>query len=443
MSMSGDQNWGAAKRPAWHLAALIAGVVVVVVAIVVAVVLVMPRLAPTTSSDDANPPTQPEPGTPTPISGINPALVWSHALGRDRATNLEAVAVTADGGIVTVGYSSSVTGDFQTDGDQTALVVVFDGIGDIQWTRLMSDYPGSEFKSVAVGPDGFIYAVGYTAASSKSAFVVKLSPTGDIVWEHTHGGTGLDVFYDVKANDAGLVIAGYTDAKNGDMPATHGGCDALLVSMTFDGAVNWAKTFGGKADDMFYSVRFGLDGTIVVAGFTASHNGDFGDPRGDSNALVAGFTPDGALVWHKVFGGSGLDLFNAVSVTPDGSYFLAGGTYSTDGDLPPSNTGSIMGVYGTCTSDMADCQWHHGPDIDYYGAAVTPGGLAVAVGNTWNVGVLNFNDGTTRTGQAIPNSYPEGDYLAVAATADNQVVAVGIAEGNNSWDALVVAISFT
>jgi len=416
------------KRDAWPIA-IIAGIVVIIVAIAVVVVMVvLQSAAPSTPIE--HPASAPESSTSKPALGVNPVLQWSRDLTDDGFDHSWAVAVTADGGIVVVGH----------DGSPYAMAAMYNGMGDTQWTVVLKDYPGSQFRSVAIGPDGSIYAVGESAVPGKLYLAAKFSPTGDIVWARTYGGSYLAFFFDVAAFGDGIIVAGGTDSTDGDMPATHGGTDALLANIGPDGDIVWAKTFGGGADENFYSVAIGLDGTIVASGFSRSHDGDFADGRGDSDALVAGFTPAGDLAWYKSFGGSDMDLFNVISIAPDGSYFMAGCTSSMDGDLPhPAKDPGLVGIYGTCATDMTGCQWYKGTDSDYYGGIVTSGGMAVAVGGEWNVGALNLNDGTSRSGQAIPIKYPNGDYNDAAGMLDNEVVAVGITGG---FSPIMVAIGF-
>jgi len=445
--------------------AIVFGAVVVAIAVVVTVAMVVWHVAspnstpvPTpASSATSQEPSQEQSLEPTESSytgGITPTILWAQKYGGLSYNFFNGVAVASDGSIVAVGDTNALTSEFgDTNGSQTAMIAMFDGQGNIVWAKTMSQYDAEEFKAVAIGQDGSIYAVGSSIASDKGSVVAKLTPTGDIVWVNTFGGKGIDIFWDVVADGDGIIVVGYTDSKDGDMPATHGGLDALMAKITPDGDVTWEKTFGGSKDDVFYSVTVGLDGTIVAAGFSGSQNGNFADPRLDSNAIIAGFSDDGALLWSKVFGGNDLDLFNAISTAPDGSYFVAGGTWSKDGDWPTKGDG-LRAVFGACSPDMAQCQWNLGPSGDFYGAAVTTGGVGVAGGgdsspSNWIMGVTNLNTGDKVSGQAVPNQYTHGTYQGLAALPDNQVVAVGCTEMASDTDsflgdvyAVIVVLAF-
>ena len=63
----------------------------------------------------------------------------------------------------------------------------------------------------------------------------------------------------------------------------------------------WARAFGGTGDDRVYSVQETSDGGFVVGGYTVS----FG--AGDQDALVLRLDSNGAVVWQKAYGGTGLD----------------------------------------------------------------------------------------------------------------------------------------
>jgi len=446
------------KRRGWILPVAVAGVVALAVVVAIVVALVISRSAspstPTATMPSAPVSTQPSP-EPTPVAytgGITPTILWAKVYGGEAYDMFNAVTVTADGSIIAAGYTRSMTGDFgSTYGTDTAVVAMFDGQGNIEWATTFADEQADEFKGVAIGQDGSIYAVGSSVASDKGSVVVKLTPAGDIVWVRAFGGSGIDIFWGVVADGDGIIVAGYTDSTDGDIPATHGELDALLASITQDGDIAWAKTFGGSKDDVFYSVTIGVDGAIVAAGFSKSHDGDFADPRGDSNALIASFSAAGELTRSKVFGGGDTDLFNAISTAPDGSYFIGGGTWSMDGDLPHVGPKfSITSVYGMCSNDLATCRWEAGSGGDLYGATVTDGGVGVSVGGeNWLMGVQNLNTTETVSGQAIPVKYQYGTYQGVAALPNNQVVAVGVAQTARvtdvlmgQYDAVIVVIGF-
>jgi hypothetical protein len=120
--------------------------------------------------------------------------------------------------------------------------------------------------------------------------------------------------------------------------------DAFVAKFTVDGALVWAKTFGGDLDDAVTAIAAGPDGSVVAVG----HYGgtvDF-DPGpgvdshtvagGDREPFVLKLAADGSFVWVRTF--PAIDFASsdahAVVVASDGSVFVAG-DFSGGIDLDP------------------------------------------------------------------------------------------------------------
>ena len=95
--------------------------------------------------------------------------------------------------------------------------------------------------------------------------------------------------------------------------------DLILVKLSEEGAVDWAKVMlGGSSQDDGHSVVATNDGGYVVAGHTQSYG------AGDYDVFVVKFTHDGSISWARTFGHPGYDFVNSVALTRDGGYVLAG-----------------------------------------------------------------------------------------------------------------------
>ena len=99
----------------------------------------------------------------------------------------------------------------------------------------------------------------------------------------------------------------------------------------------WSTYMGGAGEDWGRAVAVASDGTILLAGRTASttdmalnghqmvHGG------GDHDAYMAWSTAEGELIRATYFGGTSEDNGHAVAVMADGGAVLVGGTDSPDG----------------------------------------------------------------------------------------------------------------
>lgn len=169
-------------------------------------------------------------------------------------------------------------------------------------------------------------------------WVLKLSAAGDIEWQKSFGGPGNEAAFDIRqTTDTGYIFVGRTSSANGHVTENKGGFDMWVVKLTPTGALQWQHTFGGTADDNLMSVMQTSDGGYIVAGDTYSANGDITGSHGSEDYWVAKLSASGSIEWKKCYGGANADYAQSVRVTPDGDYIIAGGSNSVDGDV----TGNI------------------------------------------------------------------------------------------------------
>jgi len=400
------------------------------VAVVVVVALVVAGLRFFSGASQSPQSTSPSPTDTGPIpadTGSYPRLEVPIVtlVGGDGYDVFYGVAVTADGGIVAVGSTDSRGGTFKTHLESAAVVVMFDGGGNVSWARTMKLDVESFFKAVAIGADGSIYAVGTVYMPEgdpqcrSHGLAVKLTPSGDVVWHETYRDGCNDYFEDVVASDEGVIVVGFSELLGDESRS-------LITSISADGDLVWSKTYGDNRVELLYSATLGLDGTIVAVGHSDSRE----SADDASNAgLIAGFSPNGDRLWTREIRGSGWDIFKSVSTAPDNTFFVVGRTTSRDGDLPfASAPGNYVPVYGvfTVTGSPVSFNADASQAKEFNGSTVTSDGLAVAVGGeNLLVGVLTMRDGSYANTEVASVGRAFGEFFATAALVGDRVVAVG------------------
>ena len=94
---------------------------------------------------------------------------------------------------------------------------------------------------------------------------------------------------------------------------------------------SWAKTIGGSGTDVAKQVRMQGD-KIITVGYSSSFDGDWdGTLMRPTDMFITRMDLNGNIEMKKRLGGNGYDISNAVEVTSDGGYIMAGVTNSTDG----------------------------------------------------------------------------------------------------------------
>jgi hypothetical protein len=102
-------------------------------------------------------------------------------------------------------------------------------------------------------------------AGSNDIFLIKTDAKGNIQWAKTYGGTADDLASSVQqTSDGGYIVVGYTYSFGA------GGYDIFLIKTDAKGNIQWAKTYGGATDDGASSVQQTSDGGYIVAGWTYS-----------------------------------------------------------------------------------------------------------------------------------------------------------------------------
>ena len=116
-----------------------------------------------------------------------------------------------------------------------------------------------------------------------------------------------------------------------------------FAAMAQEGSLIWQKCYGGSGADSARSIANTADGGYFIAGVTYSNDGNVTgnhNPTGNfSDVWVIKVNQSGGLVWQKTFGGSFQDQANSVFATNDGGAVIAGWTSSNDGD--------VTGLHGT------------------------------------------------------------------------------------------------
>lgn len=167
-----------------------------------------------------------------------------------------------------------------------------------------------------------------------SILILLITPmTAQIEWSQTIGGSSIDSAWKlIESDDGNYVVVGGHRSSDGDFTSNQGGSDCLVFSLDSNGDLIWLTSFGGTLRDDLRDIIQTADGGFLVAGHTYSNDGDFGASNGDSEVMVAKLDAEGTIVWNKLYGGLEKDDSFALSLTNDGGFILACGSYSTDGD---------------------------------------------------------------------------------------------------------------
>tara|TARA_Y100001954_G_scaffold177725_1_gene188918 strand:+ start:1898 stop:4276 length:2379 start_codon:yes stop_codon:yes gene_type:complete len=164
----------------------------------------------------------------------------------------------------------------------------------------------------------------------RDAYLSKVKDNGKIFFTHTFGGKYDDVAYSLcKYDQNSFILAGTTKSKDGDVESQHHGDDDMwIVKMNKIGEIDWERCVGGTENDLARSVVLNAKKQIVAVGYSQSKDRDVKRSYGNMDGMMTILSDTGKVLMVRNYGGNSNDWFNDVCLTSDGGYLFIGGTKS-------------------------------------------------------------------------------------------------------------------
>ncbi|QDU89475.1 Beta-propeller repeat protein [Pirellulimonas nuda] len=248
-------------------------------------------------------------------SAMGQTLEWIQQWGSPQDDVGSGVSADAFGNVYVTG-STSPPQDPETGFNRDTLLLKYNSAGDLQWSRT-ADFGGHEdTKAVATDAAGNVYQAGRISVG-QGGLLNKYSSNGVLLWTRRFDQDAFGVATDVVGN---VYTTGYgrNESRTGDDN------DAFLVKHDPQGGEQWTRWLGTEANDLGYAVATDLLGSLYIAGST---RGDLGGANaGGSDAFVAKYSVDGALLWSHQFGTLASDIGRAVATDVLGNVYVTGTT---------------------------------------------------------------------------------------------------------------------
>ena len=275
---------------------------------------------------------------------------WRKLLGGKKKEKGIAISRAKDGNLLVLGEGKS----FNNNGDQDLYVVKLSLEGNVMWEKSFGGDRDEYAGGIAGTNDGGVLIVGDTESFSKKGYrdiyIVRLDKNGNELSIKTIGGKLNDEANSLtRTADGNFMMVGSREVKRS------GNADFFLMKLNQNGQKIWARTLGQAENDVLMAVAPTPDGGIVATGKTRSYNSV------QTDLAVMNFNKDGKLIWFKIYGFKYYDEGNAITMTKDGGYMVAGKTNSMGkGDfdayiLALSSKGELLWskLYGESNKDIA------------------------------------------------------------------------------------------
>ena len=279
-------------------------------------------------------------------------IEWEKSYGFSGHDHSYDILDSGDGGFFFTGFLDITSA--QADGNtEKSSPLTRHGVGEfwgtkidekakVEWRGYYGGTNNDRAHSVVRSDDGGYVMAGFTESDdfdinnsrgSYDFWAVKIDDDGDLVWQGSFGGTGIERAQDIaKTNDGGYVITGSTFSNDVDVSQNHGASDIWLIKIDGNGNKVWDKSYGGSQFEDAQSVTLSKDGGFIIVGNSKSADMDSNFNAGENDIWVLKTDKEGNMIWQKSFGGSGLDYgFDALE-TSSGAIVLVGETASTDFD---------------------------------------------------------------------------------------------------------------
>jgi len=275
--------------------------------------------------------------------------IWRKMLGGKNMDMASGISRAKDGSILVTGTSRS----FSKNRDRDIYVAKISLEGKGIWQTTFGKERAEYGRAIAGTDDGGAIVVGETESFGngyKDIYIVKMDKDGRMLSEKKMGGEKEELVRGLtRTLDGSLVMVGSREIDRA------GDSDFFVLKMDQDGKKIWARTYGGEYEDILNGVTPTLDGGIVAAGTTRSWG------SAETDLTVLKFSKEGKLIWHKIYGYKHYDFANAVTVTREGDFIIAGGSNSMGEGvydvyvIALDRNGELFwsGLYGDINTDIA------------------------------------------------------------------------------------------
>ncbi len=167
-----------------------------------------------------------------------------------------------------------------------------------------------------------------------------------IINQKSFGGSGFDQSVSLIKSSGGGYLIGATSTSNisGEKSENgYGGEDFWLIKTDNNGAKVFDKTFGGSGVDQIRTIIELSNGELLICGtsFSAVSGNKTAPQFGNADYWVIKTDASGNLIWNKTFGGINYDELYGAVLSADGNIFLGGVSNS---DVSGNKTSAVKGA---------------------------------------------------------------------------------------------------
>ncbi len=237
---------------------------------------------------------------------------WEKTLGGENVDIGYSVLVTADGGMMVSGATTSFDHEVEE-----VYVARLDVDGDLIWENTYGADGKREFGlSMIATSDGNYVIAGYQVDTALTAnpdiYLLKIDPLGNQIWEQSMGGEATEEANSIiETQDGGLALIGDTESTpDGDR-------DIYFLKLDANGQEEWSRTFGNDGRDRGWALIQNLDGTYALVGYIENLDNDI------KESYIILTDSNGDEIWSTMLGQSAIVAGASIIHAEETGYVVA------------------------------------------------------------------------------------------------------------------------
>ena len=294
---------------------------------------------------------------------------WARNIGGNMSDGLKSVCETSNNEILVGGYfggeivledENKLTSNGSIDG----MIVKYSEDGTILGSKNIGGNKSDYITSICETVDAGIALGGYFSSdiiefengnsirkngndyNNDDGMIIKykdiFTDNEEVLWAKSVGGSNNEAINSICAiQDGGVVVGGYFNSSSIDLEneiklkkdESTVYSNGMIIKYLENGNVDWARSIGGKKEDIINSVCENKDGDIVAGGYFKSSSINLEDKIVSNNSdyedgILVKYNSKGDLKWIQNIGGTGQDVIKSVCATQDGG-IIVGGYFSS------------------------------------------------------------------------------------------------------------------
>lgn len=234
-------------------------------------------------------------------------------------------------------------------------LIKYDSFGNLLWAKSFGGNKYDNVTEISIDLNNNIYLTGTFSSDSitfdaitfinsfyyKRGFLVKLNPLGEVIWANTTEEGKSTEFSSLTIDNNGFIyVAGSfrTDSLTfGSVtlfnfyPNNNIGLEIFLLKYNEMGNLIWAKSGGGEADDICVKITTDIQGNIYLAGQSHSYYVTYDSisfisnyHTGASNIIIAKYDSAGNVMWVNEVGHYEEDYITDICTDNQGYIYVTG-----------------------------------------------------------------------------------------------------------------------